>query len=148
MMDTEDDITLEEELLKMEPNREINPGHSPHDKDKCGEASKQDEQPTRAADRENPRKCRQKETPTLPAEERIKQAQKAIDSLKNIPITEPAQHPFRYRVRANIRADEEFKNDVKHIRKRPEEDYINALSRFHQRQIISFKRELQRGKRP
>ena len=81
-MDTEDDITLEEELLKMEDNREINPGHNPQDKDKCGEASKQDKQPTRAADRENPRKRRQKETPTLPAEERIKQARKAIDSLK------------------------------------------------------------------
>ena len=82
VIDTEDDITLEEELLKLEDNREINPGHNPQDKDKCGEPSKQDKQPTRAADRENPRKRRQKETPTLPAEERIKQAQKAIDSLK------------------------------------------------------------------
>ena len=80
-MDTEDDITLEEELLKMEDNRETNPGHNPQDKDKCGEASKQGKQPTRAVDRENARKRRQKETP-LPAEERIKQAQKAIDSPK------------------------------------------------------------------
>ena len=40
MMDTEDDITLEEELQKMEDNTDINPDHNPQDKDKCGEASK------------------------------------------------------------------------------------------------------------
>ena len=80
MMDTEDDITLEEELLKMEDNRQISPDHSPQDKEKFGEESKQDRQPARAADRENPRKRRQKETPTLPAEEQIKKAQKAVDS--------------------------------------------------------------------
>ena len=132
----------------MEDNREINPGHNPQDKDKCGEASKQDKQPTRAADRENPRKRRQKETPTLPAEGRIKQAQKAIDSLKKHSDNGTCPASFRYRARAEVRADEQFKNDVKRIRKRAEEDYINALSRFHQRQIISFKRALQRGKRP
>ena len=37
--------------------------------------------------------------------------------------------------------------DVKRIRKRAEEDFINALSRFHQRQVTSLKSELQRGKR-
>ena len=88
MMNTEDDITLEEELLKMEGNREINPDHNPQDKEKCGEASKQEQQPARAADRENPRERSQKETSTLPTEERIKKAQKAIDRRKK---------PFRQR---------------------------------------------------
>ena len=38
--------------------------------------------------------------------------------------------------------------DVKRIRKRAEEDFINALSHFHQRQVTNLKSELQRGKRP
>ena len=56
----------------MEDNREINPDHNSQDKEICGEASKKDKQPARAADRENLRKRRDKETSTLPAEERIK----------------------------------------------------------------------------
>ena len=38
--------------------------------------------------------------------------------------------------------------DVKRIRKRAEEEFINALSRFYQRHFTSLKSELQRGKRP
>mgnify|MGYP000721870495 FL=1 len=77
----EDDVTLEE-LLKIEDNREINPDHNLKDKEECGEASKQDQEPARATERKNPKKRRHKDTPTLPAEERIKRAQKAIESLK------------------------------------------------------------------
>ena len=78
----ENDVTLEEELLKIEDNREIIPDHNLKDKEECGEASKQDQEPARATERENPKKRRHKDTPTLPAEERIKRAQKAIESLK------------------------------------------------------------------
>ena len=38
MMGTEDDVTLEEDLLETENNREINPHHDLKDKDKQGEA--------------------------------------------------------------------------------------------------------------
>ena len=55
---------------------------------------------------------------------------------------------FRYKARANVKADEQFKSDVKRIRKEAEQDFVHALTRFHQRQISSFKRELQQGKRP
>ena len=72
----EDDVTLEEELLKIEDTREINPDHNLKDKEKYGESSKQDQEPARATERDNPRKRRHKDTPTLPAEERIKRAQK------------------------------------------------------------------------
>ena len=58
----EDDVTLEEELLKIEDNREINPDHDLKDKEKCGEASKQDQEPARATERDNPRKRRQRHT--------------------------------------------------------------------------------------
>ena len=40
----------------MKDSREINPDHDPQDKEKCTEASKQDKQPARATDRDNPRK--------------------------------------------------------------------------------------------
>ena len=39
----EDDVTLEEELLKIEDNREINPDHKLKDKEECGEASKREQ---------------------------------------------------------------------------------------------------------
>ena len=58
----EDDVTLEEKLLKMEDNRVINPDHNLKDKEKCGEASKQDQEPARATERDNPRKRRHKNT--------------------------------------------------------------------------------------
>ena len=67
----EDDVTLEEELLKMEDNRVINPDHNLKDKEKRGEASKQDQEPARATERDNPRKRRHKNTS---AKERIKKA--------------------------------------------------------------------------
>ena len=76
MMDTEDDIIFEEKLLKMEDKREINSDHNPQDKEKCDEPTKQDKQPARGADRENPRKRLHEEIPTVPAEERIKKSSK------------------------------------------------------------------------
>ena len=65
----------------MKDKREIIPDYNSQDKEICGEGGKKDKQPARAADRENLRKRRYKETPTLPAEERT-EAQKAIESLK------------------------------------------------------------------
>ena len=72
MMDTEDDVTLEEEPLEMEDNREINPDHDLRDNEKCGEVREQDKQPTRATERDNLRKRRHKDTPTLPANRKPK----------------------------------------------------------------------------
>ena len=56
----------------MEDNREINPYHDLQDKEKCSEARKQDKQPTRATERDNPRKRYHKDTPTLPLKSRLK----------------------------------------------------------------------------
>ena len=56
----EDDVTLEEELLKIEDNREINPDHDLKDKEKCGEASKQDQEPARATERDTATKTHQR----------------------------------------------------------------------------------------
>ena len=54
----------------MEHKTEIIPDYDSQGNEICGEGSKKDKQPARAADRENLRKHRYKETPTLPAEER------------------------------------------------------------------------------
>ena len=93
----EDDVPLEEELLKIEDNREINPDHNLTDKEECSKASKQDQEPARATERENPKKRRHKDTPTLPAEEQIKRAQKAIESLKKHSDNRTCPASFRYR---------------------------------------------------
>jgi len=64
MMDTEDGVTLEEDLLETENNREINPHHDLKDQDKYGEARKQDKQPARETEGDNARRHRHKNTPT------------------------------------------------------------------------------------
>ena len=62
MMDTGEGVTLEEELLGMEDNREINPDHDLKDKEKCSEARKQDKQPARATERQ-PKETHQRYPP-------------------------------------------------------------------------------------
>ena len=66
----------------MDGNREVNPDHNPQDKEQFSEVSKQDLQPVRLADRENPRKPRHKETSMFPTKQQIQKAQKAMESLK------------------------------------------------------------------
>ena len=106
MIDTEDDVTLGEELVDREENREINPDNDLKEKEKCGETSKQKKQPARTTHRDNPKRRRHKEAPTLPAEERIKKAQKAIEILKRHSDNGTCPAFFRYRARANAKADE------------------------------------------
>ena len=50
---------------------------------------------------------------------------------------------LKYKARANITADKDFKADVKRIRK-----YVKALMRFHYRDIDRHRAELHRNKRP
>ena len=48
---------------------------------------------------------------------------------------------LRYNVRANITPDEEFKTDIKSLRKEAERKLVGALTRFHYRWIESFQRK-------
>ena len=55
---------------------------------------------------------------------------------------------LKYKARANIKADKDFKTDVKRIRKYSESEYVKALIRFHYRDIDRHRAELHRNKRP
>ena len=44
-------------------------------------------------------------------------------------------------------ADEDFKREIKQIRKNAEQETLNAIIRFHQREIGRFKAETVKGKR-
>ena len=55
---------------------------------------------------------------------------------------------LKYKARANITADKDFKADVKRIRKYSESEYVKALMRFHYRDIDRHRAELNRNKRP
>ena len=55
---------------------------------------------------------------------------------------------LRYKARARIRADNEFKNDISRIRKNAQQECVKALTRFHYRECDRFRGELQKEKRP
>ena len=81
----------------------------------------------------------------LPQEE---QRESSAKSSENAASAKHQLYPLRSGSK-NIKADEQFiKSDVKSIRKQAEQDFVNALTRFHQRHISSSKNELIRGRRP
>ena len=55
---------------------------------------------------------------------------------------------LQYRARAKIRADNDFKLDIKRIRKDAEQEVLKALTRFHQREIDRYRIEIKKSKRP
>ena len=53
------------------------------------------------------------------------------------------------RIIMNLKADEQlFKSNIKSTCKLAEQDFVNALTHFHQSQINSSKNKLIQGKRP
>lgn len=68
----------------------------------------------------------------------LKKIEKSEDSIQKLKAhTEKKTCPksLRYSVRANIMPDEDFKQDINHIRKDAEQKLIGALTRFHYREI-------------
>ena len=55
---------------------------------------------------------------------------------------------LQYRARARIRADNDFKTDIKRIRENAEQEVVKALTRFHYREIDRARVELNQSKRP
>ena len=45
---------------------------------------------------------------------------------------------LRYKARANITADQEFKTDISSIRKKAEQSLVGALVRYHHRRVEKF----------
>ena len=85
---------------------------------------------------------------TLQPEGKIKNAEKAIQALKRHIDKGTCPMSLKYKARANIKADKDFKTDVKRIRKYSESEYVKALMRFHYRDIERHRAELHRNKRP
>ena len=85
---------------------------------------------------------------TLRREEKIKNAEKAIQALKRHTDKGTCPVSLRYTARGNITADKDFREDVKRIRKYSESEYVKALTRFHYRDIDRHRAELHRNKRP
>ncbi|PFX18024.1 hypothetical protein AWC38_SpisGene17619 [Stylophora pistillata] len=54
---------------------------------------------------------------------------------------------LKYRVRAKIRADEDFKKEIKQIRNNAEQETVKAIMCFHEREIGRLKTEIQKRKR-
>lgn len=70
-------------------------------------------------------KCRYNDTLLL--EVKIKNAEKAIQALKCHTKKGTCPMPLKYKARANITAEKDFKADVKRIRKYSDSEYIKAL---------------------
>ena len=99
--------------------------------------------------RENvPANRKRRYSDTLQPEGKIKNAEKAIQALKRHIDKGTCPMSLKYKARANIKADKDFKTDVKRIRKYSESEYVKALMRFHYRDIDRHRAELHRNKRP
>ena len=79
---------------------------------------------------------------------KIKNAEKAIQALKRHTDKGTCPMSLKYKARANITADKDFKEDVKRIRKYSESKYVKALTIFHYRDIDRHRAELHRNKMP
>ena len=54
---------------------------------------------------------------------------------------------LQYRARANIKADGEFRKDIKRLRSKAEQEYVQALVRFHNRNIEGLRTAIRQEKR-
>ena len=99
------------------------------------QSRRKNREPKKAArTNKNPRKRRRSQPPQS-AENKIFHAESAIKSLKRHTDKGTCPESLQYRARARIWADNEFKMDIKRIRKNAEQKFIRALTRFHCREI-------------
>ena len=97
--------------------------------------------------RHSPSTENRKRSHSLSAENKISQAEGAIKALKRHTDRGTSPETLQYRARAKITADEDFKREIKQIRKNAEQETLNAIIRFHQREIGRFEAESKKGKR-
>ena len=89
----------EDALLHTDDNGDTKPGQTPPEKQEYGETSPQKEETSRIPDKEQSRKHRHSKNSTLPAEERIKKEEKAIEGLKRHTDKGTCPVSFRYKAR-------------------------------------------------
>ena len=92
----------------------------------------------------NTRKCHHSQ----PAEDKISKAEQVITALKRHTEGGTCPESLQYRARARVRADNDFKTDIKRIRKNTEQEVLKALTRFKYREIERFRVKIKKSKRP
>ena len=120
---------------------------SPEKQTTCQSRRKNSEPKKAARTDKNPRKRRHSQAPQS-AENKIFHAESAIKSLKRHTDKGTCPDSLQYWARAQIRADNEFKTDIKRIRKNAEQEFVRALTRFHYHEIDRARVELKKSKRP
>ena len=90
---------------------------------------------------------KRKRNETVPLEEQLEQSEQAIKSLTRHLERKTCPKSLQYRARARIRADNEFRKDIKQLRFKAERNYVEALINFHYRRIDSLRSALQKQKR-
>ena len=88
-------------------------------------------------------KCRHSQS----AEVKISHSEQALKSLKRHTEKGTCPETLQYRERARIRADTEFKTDIKRIRENAEQEYVKALTRFPYGEIDHQRAEIKRSKK-
>ena len=137
-------VTDKEDDLLRESDNEEDVGDSFPLTQRTPKDKRNKEQNHRDVPNSRKRRCSQ----TLSAEEKIEHAEKAIKSLKRHTERGTCPSSLQYRARARINADNDFKTDIKRIRKNAEQEFVKALTRFHYRQVDRFRSEIKKGKRP
>ena len=74
-------------------------------------------------------------------------SQNALKSLKKHLERQTCPKSLQYRARAKIKADGEFRKDIKRLRSKAEQDYVQALVRFHNRNIEGLRTAIRQEKR-
>ena len=84
---------------------------------------------------------RKREQP-VPLEQQLERSEQAIKSLTKHMDRKTCPKSLQYRDRARIRADNDFRRDIKRLRSKAEQEYVQALIRFHNRKIESLRSAL------
>ena len=159
-MEVSYDIANEDDLLgKSDDDEQIPPYQVPRKpklpKQQCQSRDRRPQRSTSEPRTEQYRKrcCHspstenRKRSHSLFAEDKVCQAERAIKALKRHTDRGTCPQTLQYRARAKITADEDFKREIKQICKNAEQETLNTIIRFHQREIGRFKAETKKGKR-
>ena len=98
----------------------------------------------REVKRENYRKRKRDQPDQL--EQQLERSQTALKSLKKHLDKKTCPKSLQYRARARIRADDDFRRDIKRLRSKAEQDYVQALVRFHNRNIEGLRTAIRQRK--
>ena len=142
-----------QDFIMGEPNEETNVNQraeitNPH-ADSPDLESTDSEESTHAEEdkvtQENHRK-RKRDNPSK-LEKDLVHSQNALKALKKHLERQTCPKSLQYRARANIKADGEFRKDIKRLRSKAEQDFVQALIRFHNRNIEGLRTAIRQEKR-